>query len=154
MLLLLNRRGTSQIMLERLDLGPHGQPKRRIEIGERFVEEEELRLLDQGACERHPLLLTPPTARSAGLREDCPLRHLSLMRPATAGVRIVLKVLGGGICRPRAHLSILSHAQGCARRFVQMQAPARPCCQLRACMATGYRNNLLDHIGGLGCGPR
>jgi hypothetical protein len=32
-------------MLERLDLGPHGQPKRRIEIGERFVEEEELRLL-------------------------------------------------------------------------------------------------------------
>jgi hypothetical protein len=57
--LLLNRRGTSQFMLEQLDLGPHGQPKRRIEIGERFVEEEELRLLDQGACERHPLLLTP-----------------------------------------------------------------------------------------------
>jgi hypothetical protein len=31
--------------------------------------------------------------------------------------------------------------------------PARHCCQLRACMATGYRSNW-DHIGCLGCGPR
>src|SRR6202040_1430916 len=30
--------------------------------------------------------------------------------------------------------------------------PARHCCQLRACMATGYRSNW-DHIGCLGCGP-
>ena len=45
-------------MLERLDLGPHGQTERCVEIGERLVEEQELRLLDQGARERHPLLLT------------------------------------------------------------------------------------------------
>jgi hypothetical protein len=47
-------------------------------------------------------------------------------------------------CRPRADPTILFHAQGCARRFVQMQAPARHCCQLRACMETGYRSNLID----------
>ena len=51
-----DRRDT-ELLLERLDLGPHGQTERRVEIGERLVEEQELRLLDQGARERHPLLL-------------------------------------------------------------------------------------------------
>ena len=67
-------------------------------------------------------------------------------------VRIVLKVLGGGVCRPRADLMFLSHAQGRAGRFVQMQAPARHCCQLRACTATGYRSNW-DHIDVLAAAP-
>ena len=84
--------------------------------------------------------LKAPTSRATSLHPTpsrCPLTAPQLMRPAAAGVRIALKVLGGGVCRPRADLTILSHAQGCARRFVQMQAPARRCCQLRACMATG-----------------
>src|SRR5438270_7977156 len=76
------------------------------------------------------------------------------MRPAAAGVRIVLKMLGGGVCRHGPTSLCLSPAQGCARRFVQMQAPAQHCCQLRACMATSYRSNLLDRIGGaLAAGP-
>src|SRR5215469_3647110 len=36
-----------ELPLQRLDLGPHGQPECRIEIGKRFVEEQQLRLLDQ-----------------------------------------------------------------------------------------------------------
>jgi hypothetical protein len=40
-------------------------------------------------------------------------------------------VLGGGVCRPRANLLFLSDAHRRARRFVQMQAPARHCCQRR-----------------------
>src|SRR4029077_2262670 len=52
-----DRRDT-ELLLERLDLGPHGQTERCVEIGERLSEERELRLLDQGARERHPLLLT------------------------------------------------------------------------------------------------
>jgi hypothetical protein len=56
-------------------------------------------------------------------------------------------VLGGGVCRPRADLMFLSRPQGRRSPFVQMQAPARGCCQLRACMTTGYRSNLWEHIG-------
>src|SRR5438132_1988693 len=52
-----DRRDT-ELLLERLDLGPHGQTERRVEIGERLVEEQELRLLDKGARRRLPLLLT------------------------------------------------------------------------------------------------
>jgi hypothetical protein len=44
----------------------------------------------------------------------------------------------------------LSDAHSRARRFVQMQAPARHCFQRRACMATGHRNDLREDIGCLG----
>ena len=40
-------------------------------------------------------------------------------------------------------LTNLFHTQGCARRFVQMQAPARHCCQLRACMEDRLPSNPL-----------
>ena len=46
-----------ELFLQRLDLGPHGQPECRIEIGKRLVKEQQLRLLDQGAGECDPLLL-------------------------------------------------------------------------------------------------
>src|ERR1700738_615752 len=65
----------------------------------------------------------PHQTRLAGLQEGgrptlhptpsrCPLTAPQLMRPATAGVRIVLQVLGGGGCRPRAGLMFLSRPQG------------------------------------------
>ena len=50
-------RGHAELALQRLDLGAHGQPQRGVEVGERLVEQQELRLLDQRAGERDALLL-------------------------------------------------------------------------------------------------
>ena len=41
-----------------LDLGAHPRAQRGVEVAERFVEEEDQRLLDQGPPERDALLLS------------------------------------------------------------------------------------------------
>ena len=68
-------RGHPEPLLQRLDLGAHGQPERRVEVRQRLVEQQELRLLDQRAGERHPLLLAarelarPPVQQLADMHE-------------------------------------------------------------------------------------
>ena len=43
--------------LQAADLVPHGDAEYGVEIGQRLIEQEQLRLDDQGPGKRHPLLL-------------------------------------------------------------------------------------------------
>jgi hypothetical protein len=54
-------RRNAELFQQRFDLGPHGQPLCRIEIGKRLVEEQQLRLLHHRAGECDPLQLAAPT---------------------------------------------------------------------------------------------
>ena len=49
--------GHAEAPLQSPDLAAHGEAQRRVEIRQRLVEEQQLRLLDQRAGERDPLLL-------------------------------------------------------------------------------------------------
>ncbi len=50
-------RGDAELALQAPDLGAHGEAQRGVEVGQRLVEQQELRLLDQRAGERDALLL-------------------------------------------------------------------------------------------------
>ena len=47
----------AEMPLQRLDLGAHGKPERRVEVGKRLVEQQQLRLLHQCTRECDALLL-------------------------------------------------------------------------------------------------
>ena len=49
--------GRAERQVEVLDLGPHPAAQAGVEVAERLVEQEDERLLDQRAAERHALLL-------------------------------------------------------------------------------------------------
>ena len=49
-----------------LDLGAHGEAQGRIEIGQRLVEQQERRVLDQRAGQARRAVAGRPTAGSAG----------------------------------------------------------------------------------------
>ena len=46
-----------ELALERAQLDPHPQPEQAIEVAQRLVEQERLRLHHEDPGERHPLLL-------------------------------------------------------------------------------------------------
>ncbi len=50
--------GDSEFALKFLQLHSHAQPQERIKRGQRFVQQQDLRGGNQGARERHALLLT------------------------------------------------------------------------------------------------
>ncbi len=46
-----------ELVVELADLHAHVHPERRVEIGERLVEQEDRRIAHDGAADRHPLTL-------------------------------------------------------------------------------------------------
>ena len=78
-------RGDAELALQAPDLAAHGQPQRGVEVGERLVEQQELRLLDQRAGERHALLL------AAGQLAGPPVQQLlDLHQPRGLGAALGL----------------------------------------------------------------
>ncbi|MNS98400.1 hypothetical protein D3C72_1327660 [compost metagenome] len=73
--------GDLQPLLQVFQLGPHRDAQGRIEIGERLVQKQDIRFLDQRSSQRHTLLLTagklrgPPVEQRADLHEACRLLH-------------------------------------------------------------------------------
>src|SRR6266542_1239694 len=57
-------RGDREALLQGGDLGPRGHPKLRVEVGQRLVHEEHLRLANDGAAHRDPLPL--PSGQGLG----------------------------------------------------------------------------------------
>ena len=51
-------RRDAELALEAGDLGPHLRAQLRVEVGQRLVHQEDLRLADDRAPHRHPLALT------------------------------------------------------------------------------------------------
>ena len=59
-----------------LHLCAHPGAERRVKIAERFVEEEDERLLDKGSTERHPLLLPARKLGRSAVQEVRDVEHL------------------------------------------------------------------------------
>ena len=64
----------AELALDAPDLGAHRQPERRVEIGQRLVEQQQMRPLDQRAGERHALLLAARELRWAAGRASASMR--------------------------------------------------------------------------------
>ena len=78
----------AELAVQPLELGAHVVPQLGVEIGERLVEQQELRPADQRAAERDPLLLAARKRRRLLLE---PMRELAASRPSRAPA---------GRCRP------------------------------------------------------
>jgi hypothetical protein len=62
-------------LLELRKLDPRTQAKRRVEVGKRLVEQEQVRLLDQRASDRDPLALATRHLRGLALQQRLDLEH-------------------------------------------------------------------------------
>ena len=70
------------------DLGTHGQAQGGVEVGERLVEQQQLRPLDQGAGECHALLLAAGELRRPALQQLLHLHQACRLLGAPARVRL------------------------------------------------------------------
>lgn len=62
--------------MQTLDLGPHLVAQLRVEIRERFVEQEQVRLADDGAADGDPLTLSTRELTRIALQEIADAEHL------------------------------------------------------------------------------
>ena len=76
--------GESKLGLQRANLNAHLLAQFRIEIGQRFVEQENLRLVDQCPRQRNPLLLAAGKLRRAALGESAETDDFKRMRDPLA----------------------------------------------------------------------
>ena len=62
-------RGGAELLLQACDLEPHLHAERRIEVGQRLVEQEGLRLAHDGAADRDALALAAGELRRGAGRD-------------------------------------------------------------------------------------
>ena len=100
---------TPRLALQAADLAAHGEAEAGVEIRQRLVEKEELRLLDQGAGERDALLLAARHFATAAGRGDrstwTRAAHASARRVASS-LRDLLEAQGKEDVVPRRHVGI------------------------------------------------
>ena len=68
--------GDPQILLESFDLPTHGQPETGVEVRQRLVEQQEVRLLHQGAPKSHPLLLPARQLSDLAIQQIADAHHV------------------------------------------------------------------------------
>ena len=89
--------------MQRLDLGPHLAPQLGIEVGQRLVEEEHLRIAHDGAAHGYTLALAARKVAGVALQIGRQIEYLGGLR------HLLGDLLLGALRDPQAEAHVLCH---------------------------------------------